>query len=234
VAVARRTCPRRLVAKSHVAPRFTYFEDLGYAQLICSKVGTWTFAQVYRERYGSNPPPASPTLEELRRLRDSGVFLAQFVRDPFARLISSYEYFARWWELEQTDNVWYPMSKEMRTWRTTVHGIPTFTEYVQAAFVYFPQDKHIAPQYGVHGGLAQLVWPFEDISRGWSIIRGRVSDDLPPTLPRINTSQRTGAQFAPETLQLASDFYADDIIWYIDVCNQSKFRSARSPADYLQ
>jgi hypothetical protein len=218
-----------VASKHYVAPRFVYFPELKYAQLICNKCGTWSFAQLYEQRYGHRPGynREFAKIEDLRRLKDAGVFLAQFVRDPAERLISCYEYFKYRFQRHARLNQFFPRSPEMDLWHHSIgrRSDFSFDEFVMGAVWVFPLDKHIAQQYGTHEGMADFLWPLEDSVRGWQHIRERVPS-LPSELPHANSGTRTQQEyFTEKSRKLFEDFYKDDIQWYRDVLNQAELRS---------
>lgn len=225
-----------MATKHNVAPRFVHFPELRYAQLICNKCATWTFAHVYESLYGHRPPYNRDfaKIADLRALKDEGVWLAQFVRDPYERFISAYEYFRSRYERFERFNQFFPQSPEMAAWYRRQRPNFTFEAFLHGAITEFPLDKHIAPQHGTHEGLADFVWPLEDSAEGWLRIREHVGGGLPTALPQSNPSSRSQERyFTAAVIHSFEEFYAADIEWHRQVCDQAGLPAPRRPAGNL-
>lgn len=224
-----------MARKHNVAPRYIHFPELHYAQLISCKCGTWTFSNLYQDRYGnrSDHNRTEATIENLRKLKAEGVFLAQFVRNPARRAISGYEFFKRLYKRRREQNIHFPESPEMRTWHGDRNSDFSFDEWLIASRDYFPLNKHVHPQWGVHEGLADMVWPLEDSHTGWRHIRQAIGEnDLPVELPVDNPTVKLQERYftSQKVINTFEDIYHKDIEWYQHVCNLAKFRPARSAA----
>jgi hypothetical protein len=201
-----------MTPKHAVAARYVGLPASGLAILYCCKVGTWTFRSLGKEEL--------PTRESFHQEMKNYPIRAQFIRNPFYRIVSAFRYFAalndRFWE----ENIWYPMSSEMREWLGHKSAY-TFEDFVLGAFEYFPEDKHIAPQWNTHYGLANFLWPFEDIARGWQ----KLQDAVPglPELPWENRSRERPVEVTQKSKEAIRAFYDDDYHWWEDVCSKAEF-----------
>jgi len=207
--------------RSNVAPRFYRFDDLGFVLLYNCKVGTRTFRKVYTQVYGSEPRdeahiPNRQNLDEVAQLP----IRALFVRNPVDRIVSAYKFFKNLNDMFWNSNRHFPTSTAMRGWLENRHTF-TFSEFVEGAINEFPTDKHIAPQYGVHEGIANFVWPFEDVAHGWLKLCDAVPV-LPWELPHENRSRGERPMIDGPTADLISEFYKDDINWWVDVSSKAK------------
>jgi hypothetical protein len=142
-----------------------------------------------------------------------------FLRDPMARIISAYSYAMMLQRRWIHDNVLCSLGKDMRQFlgqRTDI----SFEEFVLAAFQEFPEDKHIARQWGTHYGMADIVWPLEDSARGWEQF------GFSAQLPLENKSEKSPVDMTAAASAAINDFYREDFTWYHDVCRKAELCAA--------
>lgn len=214
-------------------PYFVHFPHLKWVHCYSPKCGSKTWQYLYRYFYGKHwQPDAGYTLEAIDALAADN-WVTKFIRDPLKRLTSGYRYFKYRHDVYLRTGKVFAASKHMWRWLYSrpSHKPLEFDEFVRASLTVMAKDKHIAPQYGCHGFRAQWLWPFERFTQGWQIMRDRMPA-LPEAPPHMNASEKQiEAPWTPELLELAREFYAQDIKWHTDVSrNAAEIWAARSTA----
>lgn len=194
------------------APRFVYFRKHRWAQCYCARAGSWTFRTLYKTLYGGDyEQPETQTLEELLRLQASGVFVAWFVRHPLVRFMSVYQYFRskhiRW----HRDGIVYPKSSDMREADFDGRLFSSPATFAERAFACFPDDKHIAPQADMFGGIPDFVAPLYRSVEAWERMKPRIRGDVPRDLPVVNS---VGSVMMDDVPDSAKRFYAADMEFF--------------------
>lgn len=211
-------------SKSRAAPRYVYLPRHRLAVLFCHKAGSSSAKRLLFEVTGeSYRDPEDISLEPLQALADDGVALVQFVRNPVDRVVASWRRATR--AARRFAMTGCLMAVSAPVWQWISKDDLSFSSYLRAVVDDFPDEKHVAPQYGMHGTIPRMTWPLEDAARGWRHVQQW--HDL-PAYPHRNASEivNAGDHFSPADWGLFRRHYSEDLNWYADVCRNAEFRPA--------
>lgn len=211
--------------------QYLFCPSIRYIHALCKKSASSALLKTLFDLKQPSPTTGLPKIEkdEARSFLSHGYTCAMFVRHPYDRFVSGYEFFLH--RMPKISNERYP-GRSVQFWYEQ-HGLPgpgqfSFEQWAIAALGVFPHDKHVAPQSpehrDEHGLLPQIIWPLDDSAAGWQHIRQR-APGLPAELVVKNQTTEVSRSWEPyfdsltdATRERVEQFYEGDIAFYADAC----------------